>query len=463
MAKEVSEWRRGFAPDQRFQRIRPRESKDYILNPHKGTTTFQRFNGDPLYPDLRWHDDLGPVEFKPFDGNLKNPNYPDTTISYCRWLWSVIEPEKGKYRWDIIDGALEAARLRGQTLQVRIQPYIMSDAPKWYWNMGGKAVKKPYRDGVKEIDHNIPAYYKHWGDLLRAFAAKYDGHPDLESFDVAYGGPCGECGGNCTTATAERLARIYLDAFKKTQLVLMLNTDGARYAAKKKGNRYGWRGDCIGDLRMAGEGLMPDGVCWNHMYDEYPHFAFADAHDLWKTGPVTLETCWVVGHWYEQHWDIDWILEQALKYHPSVFMPKSCYIPEAWTGKINEFNKRMGYRFVLRQLMLPLDAKPGQRIEYTLFIDNMGVAPIYRPYQLALRFRQEKHEAVVVSKQDIRTWLPDHTWFAEKITFPRTLGRGVVHVDIGIVDPATGKPRVRFAIQNVLADGWHPMTCMDVV
>ena len=463
MAKKVSEWRRGYAQDQPLQRVRPRESREYIPNPHKGTTTFQRFNGDPLYPGLKWDDRAGPVEFKPFDGNFKNPNYPDTTLSYCRWLWSVIEPEKGKYRWDIIDGALEAARVRGQTLQVRIQPYILSDAPKWYWNMGGKAVKKPFRDGVQEIDHNAPAYIEHWGQMLRDFAKRYDGHPDLESFDVAYGGVCGECGGNSTTKTAEKLARIYLDAFRKTQLVLMLNTDGARYAAKREGNRYGWRADCIGDLRMEASDLLPYGVRWNHMYDEYPHFACEDVHDLWKTGPVTLETCWVVGHWHEQRWDIDWILEQALKYHPSVFMPKSCYIPEAWTGKINEFNNRIGYRFVPRQMTLPLEAKPGQRIEFTLWIDNMGVAPIYRPYRLALRFRQEKQEAVVASKQDIRTWMPDHTWFREKITFPKTLKRGVVKVDIGIIDPATGRPRVRFAIQNVLADGWHPMTCMDVV
>jgi len=463
MAKKLSEWRRGYAPDQVFQRVRPKESKEYILNPHKGTTTFQRFNGDPLYPGLKWSDREGPETFKPFDGNLKNPRYPDTTISYCRWLWSVLEPEKGKYRWDIIDGALEAARLRGQTLQVRIQPYIMSDAPKWYWTMGGKAVKKPFRDGVQEIDHNAPAYFKHWGDILRAFADRYDGHPDLESFDVAYGGACGECGGNSTTKSAERLARIYLDAFRKTQLVLMLNTDGCRYAAKIRGNRFGWRGDCIGDLRMEAPGLLPYGQRWNHMYDEYPHFACEDVQDLWKTGPVTLETCWTVGHWYEQHWDIDWILEQALKYHPSVFMPKSCYIPEAWTDKIKEFNNRMGYRFVPRQMVLPLEAKPGQHIEYTLWVDNMGVAPIYRPYKLALRFRHQKQEAIVHSKQDIRTWMPDYTWFRERITFPKTLKRGVVKVDIGIIDPSTGKPRVRFAVQDVLADGWHPMTSIDVV
>ncbi|HHN46237.1 MAG TPA: hypothetical protein ENN09_02240, partial [Planctomycetes bacterium] len=111
-------WRDVFDRNEVIQRVRPTESGEYLLNPHKGTTTFQRFNGDPLYPGLMWNDREGPVEFKPFDGNLKNERYPQTRMAYCRWLWSVIEPEKGKFRWDIIDGALEAARLRNQTLQM---------------------------------------------------------------------------------------------------------------------------------------------------------------------------------------------------------------------------------------------------------------------------------------------------------------------------------------------------------
>ena len=124
--RKQSEWRKGFAEGQTIQRVRPRESFACLRNPHKGTTTFQRFNGDPLYPGNTWSDREGPVEFKPFDGNVTNPRYPDTTMAYCRWIWSVLEPEKGRHRWDIIDGALEAARVRGQTLQVRLEPYASS-------------------------------------------------------------------------------------------------------------------------------------------------------------------------------------------------------------------------------------------------------------------------------------------------------------------------------------------------
>ncbi|MHC4714644.1 MAG: DUF4832 domain-containing protein [Planctomycetota bacterium] len=444
----ASNWRAAFGPEQKIQRVRPAESDKYLLNPHKGTTTFQRFNGDPLY-------------FTPFDGNLKNERYPDTTISYCRWLWSVIEPKKGHYRWDIIEGALAASKVRGQTLQVRIQPYIQ-DMPLWYWETGA-ATDPDSRRGRREPDHNDPRYLEHWGDFVRAFGEKFDGHPDLESFDVAYGGPCGEMGGNCTDETAERLVDVYIESFPKTQLVSMIGTHGCKYGATKS-RKFGWRGDCYGDVRRNGVGGIPEGQRWNHMFDEYPTMVWRDGvTERWKTGPVTLETCWVVGHWFNEGWDIDWLIEQGCKYHLSVFMPKSCYIPEEWAEKFREFDKRIGYRFVLRQMLLPLEAKPGGEITIDVFMDNVGVAPIYRPYKFAWRFRQGKKEKIVRSKQDIRKWLPDHNFFRETVKFPKGFKPGTVAVDCGIIDPATKKPVVKLAVEPVGDDGWHPLTYMDAV
>lgn len=108
-----SEWRAGYAAGEVVQRIRPKYNADYLHNPHKGTATFQRFEGDPIAPDLNWHDWAGPLEFSeakfPAQGPLLNDRYPRTTVSYCRWPWSVLEPEQGKIRFDLVDKALDAA------------------------------------------------------------------------------------------------------------------------------------------------------------------------------------------------------------------------------------------------------------------------------------------------------------------------------------------------------------------
>lgn len=458
------DWRRQFAPGEVIQRVRPKESFAYLGNPHKGTTTFQRFSGDPLYPGTRWDDRGAPTEFDPFDGNLENDRYPQTTIAYCRWLWSVIEPQKGTFRWEIIDGALEAARVRGQTLQVRLMPYASDDVPEWFWEAGGVRQRKATTYGFREPDVNHPLYIKHWGDVIRAFGQRYDEHPDLESFDIAYGGPWGEMGGNARKAAAAKLVEAYLRSFCKTQLVSMLGTHGCAYAARKSNRRIGWRADCFGDVRTDGRGQVPDGLCWNHMYDAYPReVAQNGVQEAWQRAPVTFETCWTVGHWHEKGWDIDWILEQGYKYHISVFMPKSCYIPEEWMPRIDEFNRRMGYRFVLRQMLLPLEVTPRQRFKVEVLIDNVGVAPIYRPYRFAYRFRQNGREEVVESKKDIRKWMPDHTWFSERIAAPEWLRPGSAKLDVGIVDSDTDEPRVKLAVEQIRDDGWHPMALVDVV
>ena len=512
--KPECDWRRQFGPGAVIQRVRPKESFANLGNPHKGTTTFQRFNGDPLYEGNRWNDRVAPVEFERQEptaeamggeGRLKpavpgnGPRYPETTIAYCRWIWSVMEPEKGRYRWDIIDGALEAARVRGQTLQVRMQPYAGDDLPQWFWELGGVRQRKPTEYKFREPDINHPLYIEHWGEFIRGFGQRYDGHPDLESFDIAYGGPWGEGGGNSTAETAKKVVDVYLRSFHKTQLVSMIGTHGCAYAATRKNRRIGWRADCYGDVRMNAEGLVLPGQRWCHMYDAYPkEVALGGIAEAWKRGPVTLETCWTVGHWYEQGWDLDWIIEQGYEYHLSVFMPKSCYIPEEWMPKIEEFNRRMGYRFVLRQMILPIEVRAGRPMRVEVFMDNVGCAPIYRRYRWAYRFRQNGREEVVCSRQDIREWLPGHTWFEEQVAAPGWLRPGTAKVEVGVVGTGVhpqmnadghrsaafggtargasrshGKgqelklvpyePKVRLAVEGVRDDGWYPAGMVEVV
>jgi len=113
--------------------------------------------------------------------------------------------------------------------------------------------------------------------------------------------------------------------------------------------------------------------------------------------------------------------------------------------------------------VLPLEAKPGQRLAVQGWVDNVGVAPIYRPYRFSLRFRQGRRASIVHLKSDPRAWLPGHRWFSERIRFPADLRPGEVKVEAGLVDPLTQEARVRFAIEEVLEDGWHPLTSMDVL
>lgn len=114
-------------------------------------------------------------------------------------------------------------------------------------------------------------------------------------------------------------------------------------------------------------------------------------------------------------------------------------------------------------MILPVEIQRGQRPKILTWIDNVGVAPIYRPYRYAYRFRQAGREKVVQSRHDIRKWMPGHSWFNDFITVPGSLRKGSVKMDVGIVEAKTNEPKVKLAIEDARKDGWHPLAIMDIV
>ena len=92
--------------------IKPREINDVLINPGMGFMTFQRFNGDELNEGARWTEGF-PIDYQTFNGDLTNKNHPATTIAYWRIYWKFLEPEMGKYRWDMLDKVLENCKIKG--------------------------------------------------------------------------------------------------------------------------------------------------------------------------------------------------------------------------------------------------------------------------------------------------------------------------------------------------------------
>ena len=100
--------------------VRPKEIHAVLVNPGKGIQTFQRFNGQPLNQGFKWSE-AGPTS--QLQQAAAPPNFPESSIAYCRWFWNAIEPEPGQFRWSIIDQALKEARQHHQRLAIRIMPY----------------------------------------------------------------------------------------------------------------------------------------------------------------------------------------------------------------------------------------------------------------------------------------------------------------------------------------------------
>ena len=439
--------------------VRPIQIDDVLVNPHMGIQTFQRFNGDAINPGKRWSE-AGPESRT--EKAAERPDFPDTSMAYFRWFWWQLEPEQGKYRWEIIDTALQGARERGQTLMIRLMPYDQRNLlPEWYRNSGARRANKPSdTDGdIWSPDADDPLYRRQWSALVRSAGARYDGHPYLDSVDISTVGYWGEGWGPYLPGweTQKALIDVYFEAFRRTPL--LMNFDEPKALAYGVEHGAGWRLDCWGDLGGRGKGMM-------HMLDMYPQqVARTGIQEAWQRSPVSLETCGTPASWKEWGYkdaDIDYSIEQALRWHASTINIKSTAIPPEWKAKFREFEKKLGYRFVLRKLEYPKAVKAGRMMPVHMWWLNAGVSPLYQEHWLAIELRNGDGAAVVHVPVDPRKWLPGDSVFDGTLYVPETLKPGEYRLRVGILDPRTEKPAVRLAIEGRQPDGWYDLGSIRV-
>jgi hypothetical protein len=425
-----------------------------LVNPGMGITTFQRFNGQEPNPPLKWSE-VGPVTKLPQAPT--KPDFPDTAISYCRWYWNVLEPEPGKFHWQMLDLALEEARAHGQTLAIRLMPYSNQDPlPAWYRNSGARRANKPTdQDGeIWQPDFSDPLYLKCWGELVAEAGKRYDGNPYLASVDISSVGYWGEGWSPYMPAFPyqKELIDIWLNGFQRT--LLLMNFDEQQALTYGTALGAGWRLDCLGDMRTSSTNpYFPA-----EMLEIYPQQVVrAGIQDVWRHKPVSLEVCFTVWGWKERGYDLDYILDQALRSHLSSVNIKSAPIPPEWKSQFESFQKKMGYRFILRRLEYPRVVNAGTMMPIHMWWLNAGVAPIYKQFSLAVELRSPKSEAIIQIPADIREWLPGDAVFDGTLYVPEDLSDGTYDFRVAMLDLRTGKPAIRFAIEGRQDDGWYRM------
>jgi len=435
--------------------VRPREIDSVLVNPHIGYTTFQRFNGDDLNTGDHWTEGY-PIKYQEFDGDTRNKDYPQTSIAYFRVYWRFLEPGMDRYDWDLLDRALATASQRGQTLILRVAPYGWAkeeDVPDWYREMVGETGKLP--EERWRVDPEDPRYVEHFTDMVRDLGNRYDGHPSLETVDISIVGWWGEGAGTdkLSDRTREALLDAYLEAFQKTNLVWVLRDIKSIDYLKSKRD-IGWRVDCIGDLGF----WAKEQGGWCHMYDYYPQALMElGMQDAWKKGPVTLEDCMTMLQWQKKGYDVDYVIDQTLKWHISSFNAKSSPVPKEWWPSVNRWLRKMGYRYVLRRFSYPDFVRPDSRLSFRAWWENKGVAPIYSQYTLALRLKSEKRSEVFRLGEDIRKWLPGDIVYNDAVFLPHDMAEGLYDLQLAILDPRTQEPAIKLAIEGRQPDGWYQL------
>jgi hypothetical protein len=381
-----------------------------------------------------------------------------------------MEPEQGKYRWDMLDRALETARSRGQSLLLRIAPYGTGeerDVPKWYRAMVGDEKEWAYSNPVNKwmVDPEDPRYAEYFGGFIRALGDRYDGHPDLEAVDLSIVGAWGEGAGSelLTQPTREALVNSYTDSFRKTPLVALLMDEKTNKYANSQ-IPVGWRVDCIGDLGFWAE----DQNGWTHMYDFYPQEIIkCGVQDDWKKSPLSFEICGTFLRWRDREGydrdDVQYIFNETLKWHMSSFNAKSSPVPEEWKDLVDDWLKKMGYRFVLRRFSYPRQVQVKSMLPFDSWWENKGVSPCYKDFTMALRLVSDDQSIVLPTEAVVKEWLPGDNIYDHSLLLPDHLTEGTYEIQMAIVDRINHEPRVKLAIEGRLDDGWYPLGQIEIV
>ncbi len=205
-----------------------------ISNPHKG------FVMTAYTPDM-----LGSSYQYGIGGSAENQAWNVVTIVSGSPYWKDLNPKKGVYNWDEIDGMLDECEKYGLTYGIRIMPftsYLKEDCvPQWVYDAGAEKYTAELRDEPGEIEFpkwDDPIYLQAHKEFVRALAKKYDGDPRVEFIDVRPFGDYGEWHNSFAVGDEKFMPSLeiqkdmldcYADAFDHTLLVLPSNARGEIY------------------------------------------------------------------------------------------------------------------------------------------------------------------------------------------------------------------------------------------
>ncbi len=432
-------------------------------------------------------------------------NYPDSGTAYFRWTWADLEPQRGQIDTAMIDAAIQSANALGETLGFRVMAILEGGygVPQWLTEEP-YSVEGAWIDGMFWPDVRDETFLAEHERFISALGARYDGHPGLDHVDIGTVGCWGEWNTAClsdaddlfdvyhpqSTAEEDAIQAAYetmidhhVAAFPNTPLV-MLGIGGSPGRSNDilvhaTSSGTGWRVDCWGDWGFWGPG-------WTHMEDYYPAMIEAATAadptfaDLWQWAPVQLEVCGVMEDWEDFGWTADEpdgevyrTFEWSLQVHASVLNAKFSAVPDIYVDAVDDLLIHNGYRLVLDHLNHDGSVAAGATLTLSSTWTNAGTAPPYHERTLTWRLRSTDgggEEARLASGQaDIRGWLPGTTDVVDHVAVPADLPAGTYSIDVALLDRAGEEPDtdplppLRLAIDGRDADGWYPVSAIDVL
>ena len=128
--------------------------------------------------------------------------------------------------------------------------------------------------------------------------------------------------------------------------------------------------------------------------------------------------------------------------------------------------RKLGYRLVPRTVEHEPSLRAGAELKVSMDWENVGVAPPYRDYRVAMRLKDTRLTGgapfVCENGPSIQGSLPGKRQLDLSCTVPNNLAPGRYELAVGVLDPVTRMPEVRLAIAGRDAEGWYPVSELEI-
>jgi len=405
--------------------VRPAATKQALINPGMGWVHFHYSNRlwayggqQPPGDTLDW--------------------FPGCSTIYFRIPWCYLEPEEGKFRWDLIDSYAQPWIERGKKIAFRViasEDRFAYATPEWVKKAGAKGIY--YRSGQKYSPESLlwdpvfddPVFLKKLGSFLAAMAKRYNGNPHVAFIDIGSFGLWGEghtgYSSKLNQEQTNRAVKLHIDLHKKyfPNTLLAISDDVA--GASRPGASFP-----ITDYAFSqGVTLRDDSILVNRAPRQWYHAEMAQK--FWLTLPVIVEH----GHYdwlvLGKSWSQDLLVKAVEEYHASYLSlhgwPRA-YLQEN-RAAIDKINLRLGYRLELRQVRMPKSVQRDQEFTIETTWANVGVAPCHGGGNLAFTFKDAHGQIAWVvcdPTRDVKSLPPGPPDKAIEVTHASTCRVGIL-------------------------------------
>lgn len=387
----------------------------------------------------------------------------DISLLYMDITWAELEPEEGVYNWASIDEENQISRWRkeGKHLVFRFVCDIPGeeahmDIPEWLYEKSGKAGKwydGEYGKGFAP-DYNNPTIISCHEQAVKALGEHFGQDGLISYVELGSLGHWGEWHVNYSEgiqripreAVREKYILPWTEAFPDARILMR------RPFASAEKYGFGLYNDMTGQPEATQSWFD-----WINNGGEYDQTGeknvIVPMKDFWKTAPSGGEFTSSLSMEEMLDTNLSGTVEMIREAHTTFLGPK---IPdENYVDGYKEVLKNMGYRLWISMAELKNTAK-GSRLKLTW--ENSGVAPMYKEWPVYVYIEDESGRLVEKSRISIKisSLLPGEkatTLTALETERLNSLLEKGYRLSVGIEDPMTELPCVRFAMEALYQEG----------